>query len=188
MQRRAFHADEGGGARDVAAEAAHLRQQVLALEDLAIVFERAQRLSCEEAEEAWERALRHRTRSGEWRKANRPPVAKAIAACFAERASSRDRAGEELLARVAEIAHARDWDPGEGAVWRHAVGIAREAHNRAIAATDPDEIFRWAEASVRADPRRTQDRRLAEKIRRRLLEIKGPLQKSPEAEAAERGD
>ncbi len=34
MQRRALHADEAGGARDVAAEAADLRHQVLALEHL----------------------------------------------------------------------------------------------------------------------------------------------------------
>ena len=40
MQRRALHADEGRGARDVAAEARHLGQQILALEDLARVAQR----------------------------------------------------------------------------------------------------------------------------------------------------
>ena len=40
MQRRALHADEFGGARDVAAEAGDLRQQVFALEHLARVAQR----------------------------------------------------------------------------------------------------------------------------------------------------
>ena len=35
MQRRAFHADERGGARDIAAEAIHLGHEILALEQLA---------------------------------------------------------------------------------------------------------------------------------------------------------
>ena len=40
VQRRALHADELGRARDVAAEAVDLRQQVLALEDLARLAQR----------------------------------------------------------------------------------------------------------------------------------------------------
>ena len=37
MQRRALHADELGGARDVAAEAADLRHQIFTLEHLACI-------------------------------------------------------------------------------------------------------------------------------------------------------
>src|SRR5260370_12625802 len=40
MQRRAFHADEFGRARDVAAEAADLRLEIFALEGLAGVAQR----------------------------------------------------------------------------------------------------------------------------------------------------
>ena len=40
VQGRSLHADEFGGARDVAAEAVHLRGEVFALEDLARVAER----------------------------------------------------------------------------------------------------------------------------------------------------
>src|SRR5436853_732070 len=37
MERRALHADEGRRARDVAAEACHLRDQIFPLEDLASI-------------------------------------------------------------------------------------------------------------------------------------------------------
>src|SRR4030095_14545577 len=40
MQRRALHPNEGRGARDIAAEARHLGQQILALEDFARVAQR----------------------------------------------------------------------------------------------------------------------------------------------------
>src|SRR5579883_609097 len=40
VEGRALHADEGGGARDVAAEARHLRQEIFALEHLARIAQR----------------------------------------------------------------------------------------------------------------------------------------------------
>src|SRR6185295_19467607 len=40
MQGRAFHADEGRSARNIAAEASHLGEQILALEDLTRVAQR----------------------------------------------------------------------------------------------------------------------------------------------------
>jgi hypothetical protein len=154
----------------------------MALSDLSSAFHRANKRECEEAEHFWELALRHRTRSRDWRASNRPPVARAIATCWAERASVRSQEGEALLERVREIERARDWDPRERAVWVEAVGIASEAHERAVAAQDPVLRFRWAEAAVRADPRRSWDRRLAERARRTWMS----MSRSPDAEGAER--
>ncbi|MEQ1507847.1 MAG: hypothetical protein ABMB14_36800, partial [Myxococcota bacterium] len=138
----------------------------LALDDKGRALTEAKAGRCDDAEGAWTLALRHRTRSGDWRAGNRPPVARAIARCFAHRAAIGVRDGEALLDRIRELEHARDWDTREAVVWDAAVGLAADAHARAIATRDPIERFQWAEAAVRADPRRSWDRRLAERTRR----------------------
>jgi hypothetical protein len=120
---------------------------------------------CEDAERSWMLALRHRTRSAQWRDSNRPPVARAIAACWARRAGAGLQEGDELLDRVRELERARSWDPRARDVWTEAEQIGAIAHGRAIGTEDPIVRFQWAEAAVRADPRRSWDRRLAERTR-----------------------
>lgn len=141
----------------------------LALADKAGALAAAAGDRCEDAERAWDLALRHRTRSADWRRANRPPVARAIAACFARRAGAGSFDGDDLLDRVHELERARAWDPTEPATWTNASRVGASAHGRAVATEDPIVRFQWAEAAVRADPRRSWDRRLAERTRRSWL-------------------
>ena len=137
----------------------------LALADKASALSAAAAGQCEAAEHAWNLALRHRTRSHQWRRGNRLPVAQSIARCYAARAAQGLLDGDSLLDRVRELEHARSWSPRTPEVWTHARQIGDIAHSRAVAAEDPATRFKWAEAAVRADPRRSWDRRLAESLR-----------------------
>jgi hypothetical protein len=147
----------------------------LALADKSDALDAAADGDCEGAEHAWTLALRHRTRSSDWRSSNRPPVAQAIARCFAERAAERVVEGDAILDRVREIEHARAWDPRAPLVWSTGAELGALAHGRAIGTDDLGLRFRWAEAAVRADPRRSWDRRLAEETRGKQLELQLPV-------------
>jgi hypothetical protein len=120
--------------------------------------------------DAWTLAVRHRSRSVDWQRKHRRDVAPVLARCWSARAAAGSREGEDLLDRVRELQEGRSWDPREDAVWSDAVAIATEAHERARAATTDEDRFRWHDAAVRADPRRSWDRRWAEQARTRMLE------------------
>lgn len=137
----------------------------LALVDRTAALDAAAAGNCEAAEASWTLALRHRTRSRDWRSANRPPVARALAQCLGTRAGSGNRTGDALLDRVREIEAGRLWAPREPTLLRSGAAIADEAHGRAVATDDPHLQFQWFEAAVRADPTRSWDRRWAERAR-----------------------
>lgn len=153
----------------------------LALVDSGQALAHAAAGRCEEAEASWTLALRHRTRARVWRDANRPPVARALARCLSNRAGSGPTGGDALLDRVHEIEAARLWDPREPAVWTNGARVAELAHDRAVRSDDATVRFRWFEAAVRADPRRSWDRRWAEKARGSWLGAdRGPEEREPE--------
>ncbi len=145
------------------------RMDAFAADDVVAASDAARDGRCTDAEAAWTLAVRHRSRSADWQRRNRRTVAPLIAQCWSARASSGPRDGDALLARVLELQDARYWDPREPAVWSDAIPIATEAHQRARAATTDEDRFRWHDAAVRADPRRSWDRRWAEQARARIL-------------------
>ncbi len=123
---------------------------------------------CVAAEEAWDQALRHRARSGEWRDANRPEVAAALARCWSLRGGRGARTGDALLERVEELQRARDWDPRSEVLYEEVQAVSADAWSRGMsarAAGDADQSFLWFDAAVRAEPSMAWARRYAEQAR-----------------------
>lgn len=123
----------------------------------------AEKGRCADGEVQWERALRHRTRSPDWREKNRPEVATALARCWAEQARR-----EPSLRSVDPLDKARRWDETAPEVREAGVEIADALWPLGLErrdAGDHEEAFFLLEAVVRADPTRAWARRWAEEAR-----------------------
>jgi hypothetical protein len=137
----------------------------LAAADRALALRAAREDRCDEAAGHWERALRHRTRSGDWRRENRPLVARVMAACLSRRAESDDRERSE---RVRDLVAARTWVPRSAAAQRVGGVLAQAWWAEAMAARERGDVhtaFTVFEAIVRSDPTQSWARRYAEQAR-----------------------
>ncbi|MEQ1567921.1 MAG: hypothetical protein ABMA64_19940 [Myxococcota bacterium] len=137
----------------------------LTLSDRSLALQAASEGRCEDAERSWAQAVAHAPLDRVWQAANRPTVARALAACWAGRAGARSADGDALLDRIDEVERARGWDAREPTQWIVGPELAAVAHRRAVDSDLARVRFLWAEAAVRADPRRSWDRRLAEQAR-----------------------
>ncbi len=136
----------------------------LANVDLAYAIEAARADDCQEAEDAWERGVRHRTRNGPWRHGERKKVAGPIANCWARSAMDLETPRQ----KAERIRHARGWQRDAKRVEANGAAIADALWPKAMqarAAGDHEQAFELFDCAVTADPTRSWARRYAEEAR-----------------------
>ncbi|MFT4627542.1 MAG: hypothetical protein ACI8PZ_006228, partial [Myxococcota bacterium] len=113
---------------------------------------------------AWADARAHRIRSRDWLRARRPPVARALARCWARSALT----GDPVVA-ASLLERARSWDLRPEVVWTAGATVADalEVLGAEAWGVDWEAAFVAYDAAARADPRRAWARRWAEQARPR---------------------
>jgi len=131
---------------------------------------------CEAAEEDWTQALAHDRKDSKWEATLHERAQGPLADCWSARAAQ----DKDLDAAVAELAHARRWDPRSPSAQRVGSDLADAHWEQAMAAREADKPKRALalfEAIVHADPSRSWARRYAEEARTVLLSK--PARKPP---------
>jgi len=136
----------------------------LADEDVAAAIRFAKEDECAEAEQAWVRGVRHRTRNGPWRHQELQKVKAPIAECWTRAALELEGPRE----RAEQLRHARSWDRDSTFLASAADEVADALWPEAMAAREAEDhetAFLLFDAAVTADPSRSWARRYAEEAR-----------------------